>query len=654
MKALALAAGVAFLWLPLQQAQQPPQSQQQPPQTAPTFKSSVDIVPVDVSVIDKSGRPVSGLEANDFSLQVDGRPRRLASAQFISVARHAEEAPPEPLDYSSNSAAVGGRLIAIAIDQGNITAGSGKRAIDAAKRFVAGLNRPDRVALYTIPGAGPRIDFTSNHRLVQGLLDNVVGVATSNAGPHNIGVSEVFGLQRNDHRIITNLLDRECPGMRTPEEITVCRAQLEGEARALSSEIRERTRDSVLALRELMERLARVPSPKTLVLISEGLFLDRDLAQLNWVPELAARAQLSVYVLQIEPPVFDASNPRLSGTRMADIDLGQDGLSYLTGLSRGDVFRVTAGADFAFSRILTELSGYYLLSFYPEPGDRDGRARSIKVNVPGRRDVVIRARKEFVIDATKTMTTEEVAAETLRSPLLATDIGVKVATYNFWDAAAQKMRIVIATQLDRSLNPSGAVSLAFAMLDEKGALAATDFVPTVTAPVDEARDQTYLGAALVPPGVYTLKLGVVDNVGKRGSVEHSFRAQLESAGQVRIGGPLLAAREGESGSLRPSITGDFSSDFLHVYLELYSEAPEQLNNASVLVEVAQADVGRALDSAPVRFQPADARSTARTGEASVPIALLPPGDYVVRALVNVFGRKAGQVVRPFRIVPKPK
>ncbi len=34
----------------------------------------------------------------------------------------------------------------------------------------------------------------------------------------------------------------------------------------------------------------------------------------------------------------------------------------------------------------------------------------------------------------------------------------------------------------------------------------------------------------------------------------------------------------------------------------------------------------------------------------MPIALLPPGDYVARAIVNVAGRKAGQVTRPFRII----
>jgi VWFA-related protein len=643
MKTLAL-AGVAVLALSIQDPQQPPL----------TFKSSVDLVPVDVSVVDKSGRPVSDLTGADFKLLVDGKERRILSAQFISVARHAEEMPEAPQPYSSNAAASGGRLIAIAIDQGNIGAGTGKLAIDAAKRFVGGLNPADRVALYTIPGAGPRIDFTSSHGLVQTLLDRVVGLNTPNVGPHSIGVSEMLGLERNDSRTIFTLIDRECPGFRTQEEVAACRKQLEGEARALSAELRERTRDSILGLRELMERLALVPSPKTLVLISEGLVIDRDVAQLSWVAPLAARAQLSLYVLQIEPPAFDASNVRLSATRMADIDLGQQGLDYLTGLARGDVFRVTAGADFAFSRISTELSGYYLLSFQPEPGDRDGRTHKINLSVPGRRDVLIRSRKEFAVDATKKRTSEETLAETLRSPLLATDMGVKVATYNFWDPKSQKLRVVIASELDRGTNPSATVSVGYAMLNAKGAIAATDFVPVLDAAVTRAKTQTYMAAALVPEGLYTLKLGAIDDAGKRASVEHTFRAELESAGQVRIGGLLLAAREGETGPLRPAVTANFSGDFLHAYMELYSEAAEQLKNASVVVEVAKESDGRMLDSGVVKFQANETTPGVRVGEATVTIALLPPGDYIARAVVNVFGRKAGQVVRPFRIVRPAK
>jgi VWFA-related protein len=641
MKILAAAAGFALLSLSLQQ--------QQP--AAPTFKSSVDVVPVDVSVIDGDGRPVSDLTAADFNLTIDGKPRRLASAQFISLARHAEEAPEVPLSYSSNASALGGRLIAIAIDQANIRAGAGKRAIDAAQRFVAGLNKSDRVALYTIPGAGPLVDFTASRAVVQSLLGKVTGIATPEVGVRGLGVTEVFALDRGDQRVMTEIVDRECGSSRSIEEVNLCRRQIEIEAGEVLADVRTRTRDSIVGLRVLLERLALVPSPKTVVLVSEGLMLDRDVTQLSWVPALAARGQVSLYVLQILPPAIDSSNHRVSATREADIELARQGLGYLAGLARGEVYNVSGPADFAFSRILTELSGYYLLSFYPEAGDRGGQTHSIRVSVPGRSGVTIRARKEFVIDAAKKMTPEEVVAETLRSPLLATDVGVKVATYNFWDPAEQKIRIVIATELDRSMNPSGTLSLGYAIVGEKGALASTEFVPTLTNPVRDSRFQNYMAAAVVPRGLYSLKLGVVDDAGKKGSIEHTFNADVESAGQVRIGGPLLAARDNDTGPLRPAITGDFSSDVLHAYLELYSDAPEQLTNASVVVEVAQENVGRTLDSGAVTFQPqTDPR--VRVGEASVTIALLPPGDYVVRAVINVFGRKAGQVVRPFRIVKK--
>jgi VWFA-related protein len=145
-------------------------SQAQEPQPRATFKSNVDLVPVDVNVIDKDGRPVADLGAADFTLAVDGKPRRIASAQFISVDRVDVSAPPKPMEYDSNAGAQAGRLVMIAIDSNNIGSGRGKPAIEAARRFVGTLNRSDRVALVTLPGAGPQIEFTSNHSIVQTLL----------------------------------------------------------------------------------------------------------------------------------------------------------------------------------------------------------------------------------------------------------------------------------------------------------------------------------------------------------------------------------------------------------------------------------------------------------------------------------------------------
>ena len=72
--------------------------EQQPPRT--TFKSNVDLVPVDVNVVDKNGRPVTDLTAGDFTLAVDGKPRRIASAQFISVDRAIDDTPAKPRETS--------------------------------------------------------------------------------------------------------------------------------------------------------------------------------------------------------------------------------------------------------------------------------------------------------------------------------------------------------------------------------------------------------------------------------------------------------------------------------------------------------------------------------------------------------------------------
>ena len=41
----------------------------------PVFRAGVDLVTVDAIVVDKDGRPVTGLTADDFILTVDGKPR---------------------------------------------------------------------------------------------------------------------------------------------------------------------------------------------------------------------------------------------------------------------------------------------------------------------------------------------------------------------------------------------------------------------------------------------------------------------------------------------------------------------------------------------------------------------------------------------------
>jgi VWFA-related protein len=645
MKGLALAA--ALILATVAGAHGTGQDPQQAPR--PTFRSSVDLVPVDVSVLDRTGRPVSDLSAEDFTLEVDGKPRRIASAQFIAVERAIESAPPKPVEYDSNQNTAGGRLFLLVVDTGNIAAGRGKTAIDAARRFVGRLNRADRVALMTIPGVSQQIDFTSNHALVQALLERVVGQATERSGPQRVGIAEALAFQRGDQMMINSVVDRECSTDLMAMTRETCLQILTGEADQLLAMSRERTRNSMTALRYLFERLANSDTPKTIVFLSEGLLIDREIADISWVSARAAAAHIVLYVLQLEPPEMEASSSRTSPSRGADREVLRQGLDQLAGMARGDVFRVVANADFAFQRLALELSGYYLLSFEPEPGDRDGRPHRIRIDVR-RRDLLLRSRREFSVGAAAAKNSDDLVLETLRAPLLAADIPMKVTTYTFRDTESARLKVILVTDIDRTLNADGALSLGYMMFDDKGKLVTSQLEKALTNPVDpRSKIQKYIGAAIAPPGTYTLKVAAVDDKGKRGSVERTFVARINGFGQLHATDLWIADNtvRGTDG-LPPAVAADFTGDELHAYLELFSDVPEQLRSATVVMEVAQAETSRALDSTPARLQQTPSENR-RAAEAGVPIGLLPPGEYVARAIVSVGGRKVGQVVRPFRV-----
>src|SRR4051794_33973212 len=165
----------------------------QPPQR-PTFKAGVDLVPVDVSVVDRTGKPIADLGAADFSVSVDGRARKVVSAQFVAVPPATAAATGATAFYSSNEGLAGGRLIVLAIDAGNIRSAGVRGTLDAASRFVGTLNPADRIALFTLPGGGPQVDFTSNHALVQAALPKVVGQLPASGGSRTLGISEAIAL----------------------------------------------------------------------------------------------------------------------------------------------------------------------------------------------------------------------------------------------------------------------------------------------------------------------------------------------------------------------------------------------------------------------------------------------------------------------------
>jgi hypothetical protein len=48
----------------------------------PVFRAGVDVFAVEASVLDRDGKPITDLTAQDFVVTVDGKPRRARSARF--------------------------------------------------------------------------------------------------------------------------------------------------------------------------------------------------------------------------------------------------------------------------------------------------------------------------------------------------------------------------------------------------------------------------------------------------------------------------------------------------------------------------------------------------------------------------------------------
>src|SRR3954468_19399575 len=54
-------------------------------QQTPTFRSGVDLVQLDVSVLDKNRQPVRGLNQAEFTVFEDGKPQKLAAFAAVDL-----------------------------------------------------------------------------------------------------------------------------------------------------------------------------------------------------------------------------------------------------------------------------------------------------------------------------------------------------------------------------------------------------------------------------------------------------------------------------------------------------------------------------------------------------------------------------------------
>jgi VWFA-related protein len=627
------------------------------------FRGGVDLVEIDAVVVNGDGRPALGLTAKDFTLRVDGQPRPIESVEFFDARAASTKESSATTETLRRTAS---RHVLFVVDEGNISAGGGRRAVSAASRMLDQLGPSDRIGVLSIP-SGPSVDFTDSHEPVRAALQKVVGRASSaaEAGEFNLNDQELFafdvGQSMNDRTTQQNVLVRECPLTMPPQRREACEGSLRSEAQGRLEGIRERSRATIAQLDKLFRSLARMSGPKVVILVSEGLLMrpdHRDDGVITTLGAQAAATDVMFYAVLLDGPTIDVDaggRPRPPSSLQQDRTIREDGLSALAGASGGVLVRVTAAPDAAFERLGHALSGFYIVAFRVLPGDRDGPHQvQLTSSAAG---ASLHARTQFVktpVVARTAMPARTSSVKPSFSTMKMDKTTLQVATRSIADANG-RVRIVFSLDvLDQAANPVSALALGYKLKAGDRVVAETGQVVPVTHGADgRAEPVSYVAFQGLAPGQYKLEVSASDGSKHTAFVTHPVVANLHAVGAFRLSDLFLAA-------VAPNAQGPFPSPASvvtstgEVVMGIDVTAPDAstLADATVQFTILSQD-GAELQAGPVLPLAAGGplnqfvRTTLQVPSGAA-------NDCIARAVLLLNGTRLGEVDAPFRVARQPR
>lgn len=587
---LFVTAAVLALWaIPAVRAQQTGRSGAGETQTAV----------VDFVVVSRDGQPVVDLKGEEVTLRIDGKMRPLKSLEFVRFSASAATASdsgrgPAPA-FATNAAQEAARVFVLVVDDESMPIGQEKKLREALDRFANDLPASDRLALVTVPNGGIKVDITSDRERLRR------------------GVAELMP--------ISPIGDPTC---RARSTLLTLRTTLETIARVANQPVIVAFFSSNIVGTSEMEA-SRAPNPSTGAggLSARGGACLLQPEDFRLVGQAAAEARAQLYVIH---PDY---SPAPAGA----------GIENLRGVTGAPIFHLTAtGPEAGLPRIARETPGYYLATFETETGERLDSTHQLNIRVT-RRDVEVRSRPTLVYGKTRPAGVEPApsfgsAFDVVRSGRAFREVLLRATTSSTRGADGAINVVALFEPVDRGVTIASAAA---ALFDEAGRGVAYWTGSAADLPAWPAA----VGMA-APPGRYRLRVGVIDSAGKYGVVDTVVTAELVPAGSLKLGGLSLGVSR--SGGFQPRLQFTTEASAL-AHVEFYGGAAG--TPVSVVFEVSETTDGAPLFRVPgVLTATPDADRYSASG--TITVGVLPPGDYVIRAIVGIQGQPAGRVVRTLR------
>ncbi len=671
---------------PKSTAQTAPQKKQQGPEPGErVIRVFSDLVLIDVQVL-RNGKPVKGLNQENFKLLEDGKEQKVASFDYydIETIETAGATDQKPITVSLGAVSQpekvretvrDRRMIVMFYDMTSMQPDELLRAIDAGQKYLKEQMTP--ADLVGVVAFGNRLSVLANFT--------------------------------NDRDLLMRAIGRLRPGKETQLAGTVDAAAANGEEAvtedtgdAFAADNTEfnifNTDRKLAAIEGLCSLLRDIPGKKSVIEFAGGITQtgQENRSQLRSAVDAANRANVSLYTvdtrgLQASVPGGDAGTGAAAGTAMfsgaavfRQASTRQDSRETLATLSSD-----TGGRSFfdlgdfkeVFQQVQEDASGYYLLGYYSANGQKDGKWRDVKVKLVDASGLKLRHREGYYAakDYTRfnTEDRERQLDEAMRAENPRVELPMAIEASQF-RLSNSEVYVPVAAKLaasaldwaekrgKRETEFDFAAEVRLVMAGGQSGPAMGVMRDTVKVKLDTERFQqvsqraiVYQGGFILAPGGYRLKFLVRENEsGRIGTFEQDLLIPLRQPERMELSTVMLSSQLEtvkkttevekkafaadakltksplEMGGERiiPSVTRVFTTQQkLYVFFQAY--LPAKAEPAGLRAGLVFFRNGERLSETPM-VEPAevDAKNHVASFRLSLPLEKLPTGHYTVQAV----------------------
>ena len=533
----------------------------------PRFPAEVELVTLDAVVLDKEGRPVTGLTRDEFVVREDGVAQEIATFESFAGDQASPVERPAARGAPAASLPRAGAVYALIVDDLGM---GGREATDtrnALTRFLDVSARDGDAILLAATGgtAWWTATLPEGRDDLRAIVARLKGSVSDAARAFDyLSDYEAFAIRdHDDSTVVARVVDR---WTQTGACIVVqgrpdpsCPSRVRSGAAALDSMRQQRTQRLLGTLRRTLDALAAGRGRKSILLYSHG-FLEDSALRIREVTALARESNAAVYFvdtagLQVRPGsggAADPGNPDPNDFGRAGFEaavLESVGAQALADETGGLTFRNTNDLEAAGMRVARESRAYYLLGLRPsdrKPGD--WRKIEVTVTRPG---LTVRTRKGYTLRPPVPRKPSAVVAAAVDSVVEPSGVPMRARAFVFETGAKKLTRVLVAAEFDArqlgfqadgdSRSARLAVSVAVVQRDTGRVLERGEEVQVRVAAGEDPGWRAVAREFEVPEGVAQARVIVLDTRGGALGAA-SDRFVVPPAGTLRLTTPIVTDR----------------------------------------------------------------------------------------------------------------